>query len=144
MHYDHISFHIDEHYPADLSPLNALHHMGFYYKWAVSQNLHSEDAGSLPEFAALQSGAMSGADFVQHQLGGGLDETCFNELGNRFTRYYYADDDDGYGFFLTDYFTTLGLQNDDDFYRTHNSPENQAALSSVFQSAFTNWYNSLK
>ena len=45
MHYDHIAFHTEEpDYPGDLPERNAAHHIGFYYAWAVSQNLHSPAA----------------------------------------------------------------------------------------------------
>ncbi|ULJ68813.1 hypothetical protein MIS45_08500 [Wielerella bovis] len=143
MHYDHISFH-EDHYPADLPAENALHHMGFYYAWAVSQNLYSAAAATLPQFADLQTGTISGAEFVQNQLNGGIDDTCFNELGNLFTQYYYADEEDGYGNFLADYFVALGLERDDDFYRVANTPDNQTKLNAVFQAAFDTWKGSLK
>ena len=143
MHYDHISFHEDD-FPSDLPLENALHHIGFYYAWAVSQNLHSPAAAQLPQFANLQTGKISGAEFVKNQLNSGIDDTCFNEIGNRFTQYYYADEEDGYGNFLPDYFVALGLQRNEDFYRTENTPENQATLNAVFQAAFNAWKSSLK
>ena len=142
--YDHVSFHLDEDYPADLPAHHAAHHIGYYYAWAVSQNLHSEAAASLPDFDKLQSGAISGAKFVLEQLNGGIDETCFNDLGNRFTRYYYADEDEGYGLFMEDYLTTLGIEDDSMFYHTANSSENQSLLNTVFQTGFERWQNSLK
>ena len=78
------------------------------------------------------------------QLNGGLDDTCFNDLGNRFTRFYYADDEEGYGQFMPDYFTALGLQDEDAFYRVADTPENQEKLSRAFQAAFNRWQGSLK
>ena len=145
MHYDHTSFHADEDdYPADVPERNAAHHMGFYFAWAVSQNLHSPAAAALPQFDALQRGTVSGAEYVLEQLNGGLDDTCFNDLGNRFTRFYYADDDEGYGQFMPDYFAALGLQDEDAFYRVADTPENQAKLSRAFQAAFNRWQGSLK
>ena len=128
--YDHISFHLDD-FPKNLPQQNALHHMGFYYAWAVSQNLHSLEAVQLPQF-------------IENQLNSGLDETCFNELGNRFTQYYYADDDEGYGFFLADYFVALGIENVSNFYHTENTLSNQTKLNHVFQLAFNTWKGSLK
>lgn len=144
MHYDHISFHTDGHWPPDLPESHALHHMGYYYAWAVSQNLHSPAAAALPQFADLQNGRISGAQFVSAQLNGGLDETCFNELGNRFTAFYYADEDEGYGRFMEDYFTALGLEDQRAFYRIPDRAEHQHTLSAVFQAAFGQWLASLK
>lgn len=144
MHYDHISFHLNEDYPADLPQTNAAHHIGYYYAWAVSQNLHSQAASALPDFNKLKNGGISGAEFVLEQLGGGMDETCFNETGNRFTRFYYDDEDEGYGLFIEDYFQTLGIEDESGFYRTENTPANQAALNPVFQAAFEHWKASLK
>lgn len=141
--YDHISFHLDD-FPKNLPQKNALHHMGFYYAWVVSQNLHSLEAAQLPQFKNLQSGKISGAEFIENQLNSGLDETCFNELGNRFTQYYYADDDEGYGFFLADYFVALGIENVSNFYHTENTLSNQTKLNHIFQLAFNTWKGSLK
>ncbi|MDO4694440.1 MAG: hypothetical protein Q4A62_07435 [Eikenella sp.] len=144
MHYDHISFHLDENYPHGLPESHAAHHMGYYYAWAVSQNLHNPAAAALPGFEQLQNGRLSGAAFVQQQLGGGLDDTCFNDLGKRFTLYYYYDEEEGYGKFIEDYFHALGLTNNRDFYRTQDTAENQQRLSTVFQVAFERWQNSLR
>lgn len=143
MHYDHITFHLDEDYPADLPAHHATHHMGFYFAWAVSQNLHSETAAKLPQFDLLQGGLISGSIFVLNQLGGGIDETCFNDLGKRFTQFYYHDDDEGYGHFLTDYFNTLNLKDESEFYRTEDNAENQQRLNQTFQAAFEQWQHSL-
>lgn len=143
MHYDHISFHLDENYPPGLPESHAAHHMGYYYAWAASQNLHSPAAAALPGFSQLQNGTLSGTDFVLQQLGGGLDETCFNDLGNRFTLYYYYDEEEGYGKFIEDYFQTLGLENNRDFYRIQDTPNNQKQLSTAFQVAFERWQQSL-
>ncbi|MDO4641994.1 MAG: hypothetical protein Q4A84_09910 [Neisseria sp.] len=142
--YDHITFHLNEDYPDNLPEPYAAHHIGYYYAWAVSQNLHSESAAALPGFDELRSGAVSGAEFVLAQLGGGIDETCFNELGNRFTRFYYVDEEEGYGLFMEDYFTALGIENESGFYHIENSPEIQSRLNPVFQTGFERWKNSLK
>lgn len=142
--YDHISFHTEENYPANLPETNAAHHIGYYYAWAVSQDLHSPEAENLPQFEALQRGTISGAEFVLNQLKGGIDETCFNDLGNRFTQYYYNDDEEGYGNFLTDYFLALGIEDENGFYHTENTPSIQQRLNPVFQTAFEEWLDSMK
>lgn len=143
MHYDHISFHTDADWPPGLPESHAAHHMGYYYAWAVSQNLHSPAAAALPGFDQLQNGTLSGTDFVLQQLGGGLDDTCFNDLGRHFTLYYYYDEEEGYGKFIEDYFQALGLANKRDFYRIQDTPDNQKQLSAVFQVAFERWQQSL-
>lgn len=142
--YDHIDFHLDENYPVNLSAYNAVHHIGYYYAWAVSRNLYSAAAAGLPDFDKLQSGSVSGAQFVVERLGGGIDETCFNDLGNRFTRFYYADEEEGYGLFMEDYFVALGIEDEDGFYRTENSSANQNRLNTVFQARFDQWLQSLQ
>ena len=141
--YDHLSFHLDD-FPTALPNDNALNHMGFYFSWAVGQNLHSDLVARLPEFADFQAGKISGKQFIKNQLNSGLDETCFNDLGNRFTQYYYEDEEDGYGYFLSDYFVALGLESENDFYHTEYLSENQAKLNDIFQAAFERWKTSLK
>ncbi|WP_338809431.1 hypothetical protein V6667_01600 [Neisseria leonii] len=143
MLYDHISLHLDEHYPPGLPECHAAHHIGYYYAWAVSQNLHSEAAAALDGFADMQSGRISGASFVLERLNGGIDTACFNDLGNRFTRYYYADEDEGYGHFMTDYFAALGLETQNDFYRTPDNAACRQRLDAVFQTAFDRWQATL-
>lgn len=140
--YDHISFHTQEH--PDLTPEAAVQHMGYYYAWAVSQNLYSTAAAALPQFNDLQHGRLSGSRFILQYLNGGLDQHCFNDLGNRFCRFYYEDEEEGYGRFIEDYFTTLGLTSQDDFYRVPDTPENQTKLNTAFQAAFEQWASSLK
>lgn len=143
MHYDHISFHLDENYPPGLPESHAAHHMGYYYAWAVSQNLHSPAAAALPGFSQLQNGTLSGTDFVLQQLGGGLDETCFNDLGKCFTLYYYYDEEEGYGKFIEDYFQALGILKQENFYLTFDSHQEAEKLFPVFQTAFDKWLASL-
>ena len=58
--------------------------------------------------------------------------------------YYYADDDEGYGHFMDDYFVTLGLQTEAEFYRQTWQPAHQEQLNAVFQAAFDKWKSSLK
>ncbi|MGF6147840.1 Uncharacterised protein [Kingella potus] len=138
MLYDHITLH------TAVSPAQAARHIGYYYAWAVSQGLHSEAAAALPQFDDLQQRRISGGLFVRQQLSGGIDSNCFNDLGNRFTRYYYADEDEGYGHFLADYFLALGLENEDAFYQVPDTAEHQAKLDKVFQVAFERWKSSLQ
>ena len=121
--YDHISFHTED--QPSLSDVQAALHMGYYYAWAVSQNLHSAAAEALPLFGALRQGEISGAEFVVRQLNGGIDETCFND-------------------FMDDYFVTLGLQTEAEFYRQTWQPAHQKQLNAVFQAAFDKWKSSLK
>ena len=45
---------------------------------------------------------------------------------------------------MPDYFTALGLQDEDAFYRVADTPENQEKLSRAFQAAFNRWQGSLK
>ena len=145
MHYDHVSFHTENTESPNLPAADqAARHIGFYYAWAVSQNLHSGAAARVPGFDSLKNGSLSGAEFVLQALGGGIDETCFNELGNRFTAFYYADEDEGYGRFMEDYFLALNLARADDLYRVADTPENRAALYAAFQAAFGQWQSSLK
>jgi hypothetical protein len=39
--YDNTRFHTDENYPAGLPAENAATHIGMYWAWAASQNLHN-------------------------------------------------------------------------------------------------------
>lgn len=142
MHYDHISFHLDN-FPKNLPPQHAVHHIGYYFSWAVSQNLHSDAVAALPNFLLLKNNNISGTTFILSELGGGIDETCFNDLGNQFTQFYYDDDEDGYGHFLNDYFLTLDIRTQEEFYNINDNLEIQNKLNITFQNAFDRWKQSL-
>lgn len=140
--YDHITFHTDEN--PTINDEAAIAHMVYYYTWAVSQNLHSPAAAQLPEFQAWQQGNLSGSQLILQGFRGGIDETCFNDLGNLFTQFYYDDEDEGYGRFMEDYFVALDIRDENEFYQIGWLPENQVRLHQVFQAAFDVWRSSLK
>ena len=144
--YDHIYFHLDEDFPKNLSQDHAATHMGFYWSWAVSQNLHYPEWENIAanDLAALKSGQMSGAKFVLNNMGGALNPQDFSELGQRFSAFYYDDEDDGYGAFMEDYISTLNTPTLPSFYHVADTPTNQTKLNAVFQAAFAQWLASLK
>ncbi|RPD90882.1 cell surface protein [Neisseria weixii] len=146
--YDHFQFHTGEDYPADLSPDHAATHMGMYFQWAAGQGLVNPVWQTAPEtasdFAAMLDGTFSGAVFVRNHLGSVLTPQDFTELGQRFTEFYYDDEDEGYGAFMEDYVTTLDTPQLPSFYHVADTPENYALLAPVFQAAFERWKHSLK
>ncbi|MCF7529148.1 cell surface protein [Neisseria lisongii] len=146
--YDHIRFHTDEDYPAGLPPERAATHIGMYWRWTASQGLHNPVWQNTPEtaadFAAMQSGTISGADFLLKHMDGALTPDDFNESGRRFTEFYYDDEEDGYGSFMEDYIRTLDTPSLGGLYHVADNAENYAKLAPVFQMAFTRWQNSLK
>lgn len=146
--YDHIQFHTAEDYPAGLPPEHAATHMGMYFRWAAGQGLVNPVWQSAPEtaadFAAMLEGGLSGADFVRKHLGGALIPEDFTEFGQRFTGFYYDDEDEGYGAFMEDYVNTLNTPQLPSFYHVADTPETYALLAPVFQTAFEQWQNSLK
>ena len=91
--YDNTRFHTDENYPTGLPAENAATHIGMYWAWAASQNLHNPVWQSAPEsaedFAAMQEGRLSGAEFLLRHMDGALMRDDFNEFGQRFTSLYY-------------------------------------------------------
>lgn len=144
--YDHIDYHTEEDYPVDLPESRAATHMGFYWAWAVSQNLHNsgwEDAAA-EDMAALKTGSLSGAGFILKNMGGELDENDFSPLGQRFSAFYYEDEEEGYGAFMEDYVTTMNTPELPSFYHVADTQENQHKLNAVFQAAFDRWQASLK
>ena len=146
--YDHIQFHTEEDYPADLSAEHAATHIGMYFQWAASQGLINPVWQNAPEtaadFTAMLAGRFSGAQFVLKHLDGALITDDFTELGRRFSDFYYDDEEEGYGAFMQDYMTTLNTPQLDSFYHVEDTPENFAKLAPVFQTAFDRWQHSLK
>ena len=146
--YDNTRFHTDENYPAGLPAENAATHIGMYWAWAASQNLHNPVWQSAPEsaedFAAMQEGRLSGAEFLLRHMDGALMRDDFNEFGQRFTSFYYDDEEDGYGNFMADYVTTMNSPALGSFYHVADNTENRIKLEAVFQTAFEAWQQSLR
>ncbi|MCP1661081.1 DUF7832 domain-containing protein [Neisseria perflava] len=146
--YDNIRFHTDEGYPENLPPENAATHIGMYWQWAAAQGLTNPVWQTAPEtaddFAAMQQGKISGAQFLLKHMDGAFTPEDFTELGQRFTSFYYDDEEDGYGAFMEDYVRTLDTPSLGGFYCVADTPENYAALAPVFQTAFERWRSSLK
>ncbi|WP_373699061.1 cell surface protein, partial [Neisseria dentiae] len=117
--YDHVQFHTDENYPAGLPPENAATHIGMYWAWAASQSLTNPVWQSAPEtaadFAAMLEGGISGAEFLRRHMDGALTRDDFNDFGQRFTDFYYDDEEDGYGAFMEDYVRTMNTPALDSF-----------------------------
>lgn len=146
--YDNIRFHTDENYPANLPPEAAATHIGMYWAWAASQGLANPVWQNSPEsaydFKAMLAGEMSGADFVLTHMDGALIPEDFTELGQRFTAFYYDDEEEGYGKFMEDYVTTMNTPELDSFYHVNDNNENRRLLAAVFQTAFEQWQESLR
>ncbi|MDO4907699.1 cell surface protein [Neisseria sp.] len=146
--YDHVQFHTDENYPAGLPPENAATHIGMYWAWAASQRLTNPVWQSAPEtaadFATMLEGGISGAEFLRRHMDGALTRDDFNEFGQRFTDFYYDDEEDGYGAFMEDYVRTMNTPALGSFYHVADNAENRAALEAVFQAAFEAWDASLR
>lgn len=143
---DNVVYHTETDFPEGLGTHHAATHMGFYWAWAVRRSLHSPqwDEAAGADMAALQSGRISGAEFVMRHMGGGLEEGDFSGEGLRFTRFYYADDDEGYGRFMEDYVHTLNTPVLPSFYHVAASVGNQALLDLIFDAALAQWRDSLK
>ena len=143
---DHQEWHTEEDFPADLTPVHALTHMGMYFEWAAHKKLlHPDVAEQLTKaLAQLESREITGRDIVEQALGKQLLLSFFNDIGQRFTAYYYADDEDGYGQFLSDYVTTLRTDLLPSFYHVDNSQAAYDAIASQFDVAYARWSDSLR
>lgn len=143
---DNVAFHTEEDYPADLPAASAATHMGYYWSWAVRRELHNPQWNTAaPEaITALKTGTLSGAQFVLDNMAGGLEDTDFNDEGRRFSLFYYDDEDEGYGQFMTDYVSTLNTTALDSVYHVRVCHENQVLLDGIFDAALRQWRSSLR
>ena len=142
--YDNIRFHLDEDYPDQLPPENAATHIGMYWQWAAQAGLVNPVLQTAADFAAMTSGKISGQHFLLKHMDGALTADDFTELGQRFTEFYYTDEEDGYGAFMEDYVLALDTPSLGGFYHAKNTPKTFAKLTPVFQTAFEKWKSSLK
>ncbi len=143
---DHITWHLDEDYPADLPRDQAATHIGLYWAWAVSRDLIAADIAEqcAADIAAVRERRISGRDFVLEWLGGELTSEDLNPLGQRFSAYYYEDEDEGYGAFMLDYVTALNTADLPSFYHVADNWANFDKLAPVFDAALARWQASLK
>ncbi|AUZ05697.1 MULTISPECIES: hypothetical protein [Vitreoscilla] len=143
---DHQEWHTEEDFPQDLDAVCALTHMGMYFEWmAQTQLLHPAVIEQLGEkMTQLQQQQLNGRDILEHSLGRQLLLSFFNEFGRRFTEYYYTDDEEGYGQFMSDYYTTLRVDLLPSLYHVDNSRAAYDAVASQFDLAYLKWQASLK
>ena len=97
-----------------------------------------------PALKKLDNREVTGRDIVEQALGKQLLLSFFNDVGQRFTAYYYADDDEGYGQFLSDYVTTLRTDLLPSFYHVDHSQAAYDAIASQFDIAYARWSDSLR
>lgn len=143
---DHQDWHTEEDFPSELDPVHALTHMGMYFAWAAErQLLHPAVVEQLGgNLEKLQQQQITGRDIIDNYMGKQLLLSFFNDLGQRFTAFYYADDEEGYGQFLADYVQTLRTDLLPSFYHVDDSQEAYAAIASQFDLAYNRWISSLK
>ncbi len=143
---DHIEWHTDEEYPSDVPTENALNHMGFYWAWAVNKDLvHPQLAQEMTKHLdAIKNREMTGKKCVSEYLGKHLQLSFFNEIGERFTAFYYEDEEEGYGNFIHDYVDTLDIESLPSMYHAEDGWENYDKLAPVFDRAYDEWFKSLK
>ena len=145
--YDNIRFHLDEEYPEGLPSENAATHIGMYWIWAAQAGLANPVWQTAPEsaedFANMLKGRTSGRRFLLKHMDGALTPDDFTEQGQKFTSYYYDNEEDGYGAFFEDYVRTLDTPSLGGFYHVPNTPEIYKRLKPVFQAAFEQWKNNL-
>ena len=143
---DHQDWHTEEDFPNDLQAVHALTHMGMYFQWmAQTQLLHPKVIEQLGnKLTQLQQGQLSGRDILEHSLGRQLLLSFFNDLGKRFSEYYYADEEEGYGQFMSDYYTALRVDLLPSLYHVPNTPESYDAVATQFDLAYIKWRESLK
>lgn len=143
--YDDIRFHTAEDYPADLPEGRAATHMGMYFAWAVERNLYAttleHDFGEA--LAQLRAGKLSGGQFLLQYRDGQLKRDDFNLLGQRFSDYYYADDDEGYGAFMDDYVSVFQTPALPSFYHVDDSRANRDRIGARFSQRLALWQYSL-
>jgi len=145
--YDNIRFHLDEEYPEGLPSENAATHIGMYWIWAAQAGAGESPCATGPPHAAryrdMLKGRTSGRRFLLKHMDGALTPDDFTEQGQKFTSYYYDNEEDGYGAFLEDYVRTLDTPSLGGFYHVPNTPEIYKRLKPVFQAAFEQWKNHL-
>ena len=70
-----------------------------YWQWAAQAGLVNPVWQTAPEtaadFSAMTSGKISGRHFLLKHMDGALTADDFTELGQRFTEFYYTDEEDG-------------------------------------------------
>ncbi len=143
---DHIEWHTDEDFPEDIPQENALNHMGFYWAWAVNNDLvHHQIIEQMPkQITAIKAREMTGKECISEYLGKQLQLSFFNTIGARFAAFYYEDEEEGYGNFIHDYVDTLEIEAKPSLYHTEDSWENYDKIAPVFERAYNEWYQSLK
>ncbi len=137
MKYDDASWHYGGEFPDDLPQEAGAIHTGMYLSWALLNGLggeiHLEES---PEgLEELRSQQITPAGFFLKYCDGKFTDEDLNELGNRFTAYYF---DFQNGQYINEYSSLFG-ESLPSLYHVEDSWENYIIVSTLLDQRFSAW-----
>jgi hypothetical protein len=138
--YDRMDWHYGGDYPKHLPIENAGTHIGMFLAWIINNNLYSdmhryESNDSIQKVLRKE---WTGRDFLINTCDEKFWQDCMNDVGNAFTRYYYANEQEKPNSFLDDYVGVFG-DSVDSLYEAENTWENYEKLRPVVDKRYEAW-----
>jgi hypothetical protein len=142
MTYDRIDWHTKGNFPKNLPFKNGGTHIGMFIAWVINNNLISEFhiEKSKESIEKVKRQQMTGTEFLIKECDAKFWEEDLNEIGNRFSQFYYANNND-YGEYIDDY--SITFSNYDTLYNIEDTWENFKKIESVITKKYNDWKNQL-
>ncbi|MCT3735613.1 hypothetical protein HZQ27_05180 [Elizabethkingia anophelis] len=139
MTYDRIDWHSEgDGFPKNISSDNGGTHIGMFSTWIIQNDLigelHREE--SQESIEKVKNREMTGRDFLIKECDSKLWDEDLNEKGNRFAKYYFADNN-GYKQYIIDY-ENLFLDYDN-LYEIEDTWENYDRIRPVLDKRYLEW-----
>lgn len=136
--YDDIQWHLNEDFPSDLSPKNALTHIGMFMGWAIDRRFESDflKENFSKELDLFRKRQITGADFLEICCDSKLVSEDFSHEIQPFVDFYYATDD---------YYENYIEESDDNLptiFHEPNSWEKYEIIKKMIDEAYQKWVRS--
>ena len=136
MKYDHPEYHWSSEFPDGLDEDNAMTHMGFFFRWALSRGLtstfHLEDDDTAEQVQLVKDGSASAREYVITNCDSQLTNEDFTDEGNDFASDYYNQN------FFSDYSKLFGQQYESPYHVEENSA-NSERVRRMLDKRFSQW-----
>ena len=140
MKYDDASWHYGGDFPDDLPDTAGATHIGMFLAWALINDMAGELHldGSQESIKKVKNRDMTGSEFLIRECDEKFTDEDLNNEGNSFAKYYFDDDEEGYGKYISGYEEALSSELPS-MYHVKDTWENFDKLKSLIDKAYQQW-----
>lgn len=137
MIYDKAEWHYSGDFPNNIPRENGATHIGMYICWAIETNLISDFHldNSKENLNKIKNREITGRQFLIESCDEVLTDEDFSNLGNKFSKFYYADDE--YKYYVDDYAEIFNKYKS--LYKVEDNWDNYEKLKTVLDEKYQKW-----